>query len=64
MRDGARPKTQNLCFEKYIEKWVFRQVEPATDGTWVITECQNKEGFFLEITEVLSEVLSELCTNF
>ena len=30
--------------------------EPVTDRTWVITECRNKEGFFLEITEVPSEV--------
>ena len=28
----------------------------VTDRTWVITECWNMEGFFLEITEVLSEV--------
>ena len=27
-----------------------------TDRTWVITECRNKEGFFLEKAEVLSEV--------
>ena len=30
--------------------------QSATDRTYVITECRNKEGFFLEITEVPSEV--------
>ena len=30
--------------------------QSATDRTYVITECRNKEGFFLEITEVLWEV--------
>ena len=40
----------------------------ATDRTWVITECWNKEGFFLEITEVLSEarknyIFSEICNH-
>ena len=36
----------------------------ATDRTWVIMECWNKEGFFLEITEVLSEVRANYFSNF
>ena len=38
--------------------WIIN--DSAIDRTWVITECRNKEGFFLEITEVLSQVR----TNF
>ena len=33
----------------------------ATDRTW---ECRNKEGFFLEITEVLAEVRTNYFSNF
>ena len=36
----------------------------VTDQTWVITKCRNKEGFFLEITEVLSEVHTNYFSNF
>ena len=36
----------------------------ATDRTWVIMECWNKEGFFLEITEVLLEVRTNYFSNF
>ena len=42
---------------KYWEIPIYRPLlKPATDRTWVITECRNKEEFFLTITEVLSEV--------
>ena len=42
--------------EKYHKIHNNAYVVPATDQTWSITECRNKEGFFLEITEVSSEV--------